>query len=171
MDLPPNYDELTSIEKIETVHFPSFRGGKGYRDTSEASIEYNCLSWALGINWTRYDPEPACAGYFWFPGVEREWTLNAIRKIFKYHDYVECDSHDLEEGFEKVVFYIDDTGQPGHFARQLPDGKWTSKLGDLNDIEHDTLESLICDEYGKPGLAFKRKRQVPQPEAEQVDAS
>lgn len=157
MDLPPNYDDLTSIEKIETV-FPSLKYGNGYEATSEATIEYNCLSWALGINYFRYDPEPRCAGYFWFPGVEREWSTRAIRKIFEYHGYTQCDSYDLEEDFEKVVFYVDSTGRPGHFARQLANGKWASKLGDLNDIEHDKLESIICEYYGKPDLVFKRRR-------------
>jgi hypothetical protein len=166
-DLPDNYEQLTSIEKIETVHFLALKGGNGYRDTSEPTIEYNCLSWALGINWTRYDPEPKCAGYFWFPGVEREWSVKAIRKIFENHGYVLCDSHNLEEGYEKVAFYIDETGSPEHFARQLPSGRWTSKLGELNDIEHDTLESLSTPDYGTPQLFLKRKRQAveqkPQP--------
>ena len=73
------------------------------------------------------------------------------------HDYKACESYELEEGYEKVVFYIDDNGVPQHFARQLSSGKWTSKLGDLNDIEHDTLESLIVPDYGSPRLVFKRR--------------
>lgn len=161
MNLPENYDQLTSIEKIENVHFPALKRGKGYRDTSGPTIEYNCLAWALGIDWTRYDPEPKCAGYCWFPGVERERSVKAIRKIFEQHGYSVCDSYDLEEGYEKVVFYIDPQGSPEHFARQLSSGKWTSKIGDLNDIEHDTLDSIISDDYGKPGLVLKRKRQIP----------
>jgi len=157
-DLPDNYEQLTSIKKIENVHFPALKGGKGYQDTSEATIEYNCLSWALGISWTRYDPEPNCTGYFWFPGVEREWSARAIRKIFENHGYQACDSYDLEEGYEKVVFYVDEGGVPRHFARQLDNGKWTSKLGDLNDIEHDNLESIICPAYGRPQTVLKRQR-------------
>jgi hypothetical protein len=159
-DLPDNYEQLTSIEKIEIVHFPALRGGQGYKDTSDPTIDYNCLAWALGINWTRYDPLPHCAGYFWFPGVEREWNEKTIRKIFENHGYAICDSYDLEQGYEKVVFYIDEGGEPQHFARQLENGKWTSKLGELNDIEHDTLESLVCPDYGKPKLVLKRKRKV-----------
>ena len=69
------------------------------------------------------------------------------------------DTYDLEDGYEKVVFYSDENGTPTHFARQLTSGKWTSKLGNLNDIEHDTLDSLICARYGKPGLVLKRKVQ------------
>ena len=156
VEFPDNYDELTSIEKIENVYFPILKGGKGYRDTSEPTIAYNCLAWALGITWARYDPTPRCAGYVWFPGVPREWSITAIRRIFENHGYAECDSSELEDGYEKVAFYIDENGEPQHFARQLPNGKWTSKVGDLNDIEHDSLHSLINSIYGKPQIYMKR---------------
>jgi len=156
-EIPENYDDLSDTEKIEDVHFPALKGGKGYDPVSPATIEYNCLSWALGINWTRYDPEPNCAGYYWLPGVEREWSLKAISKILEIHGYQICVGSDLEEGYEKVVIYIDETDTPRHFARQLPNGKWTSKLGDLNDIEHETLECLAVPDYGKPQLVLKRK--------------
>lgn len=164
-DLPENYDEFSSIEKIEW-DFPALRGGVGYRDASEETIVYNCLSWALGINWTRLDPEPKCAGYYWFPGIPRKWDEPTIRTIFEKHSYTVADNYDLEPEFEKVVFYCDDKGVPQHFARQLPDGKWASKMGDLNDIEHDTLESLISELYGKPGLVLKRKLTAPQAAAQ-----
>ncbi len=62
-DSPEQNDQLTSIEIIEST-FVSLKGGKGYKDTSDATIEYNCLAWALGIDWARYDPEPHCAGYW-----------------------------------------------------------------------------------------------------------
>lgn len=162
-DFPDDYDQLTSVEKIENVHFPRLKGGKGYRDTSAPSGDYNCLAWALGINWTRYDPEPNCPGYYWFPNVERKWSLTVIRKIVEFHGYTACDDFELEDGYEKVVLYIDNDGEPQHFARQLADGKWTSKLGDLNDIEHDTLECLAVPDYGEPKLVLKRKRQKPAP--------
>jgi hypothetical protein len=153
-------DYLTSIELIENVHFPKLKGGKGYRNTSEPTIAYNCLAWALGINWAYYSESPRCAGYIWFPGVEREWNAKNILKIFENHGYSICDNRDLEMGYEKVVFYEDENGIPQHFARQLENGKWTSKLGDLNDIEHDNLECLICPVYGKPQTVLKRKRYV-----------
>jgi hypothetical protein len=37
----------------------------------------------------------------------------------------------------------------------LPTGKWTSKLGALEDIEHE-LEGLIGDRYGKIGQILKK---------------
>ena len=35
-----------------------------------------------------------------------------------------------------------------HAARLKADGKWTSKLGTEEDIEHNTLESMEGDLYG-----------------------
>ncbi|MCY7407984.1 MAG: hypothetical protein LH631_11575, partial [Alkalinema sp. CAN_BIN05] len=37
--------------------------------------------------------------------------------------------------------------RPQHVARQLPNGLWTSKLGRLEDIEHE-LDGLSGDLYG-----------------------
>lgn len=157
-DLPEGYDQFSSIQKIEW-EFPALRGGAGYHDTSEESIVYNCLSWALGINWTRYDPEPKCAGYYWFPGIPRKWDQATLVLLFERHGYTITDNADLEHGFEKVVFYSDEHNVPQHFARQLPDGRWASKIGDLNDIEHETLECLISPIYGTPKLTLKRRKQ------------
>ncbi|HEV2401460.1 MAG TPA: hypothetical protein VGS27_31280 [Candidatus Sulfotelmatobacter sp.] len=150
------YDELAEVLTLEH-YFPGLKGQTGYKRTSDATSEYNCLAWALGINWARYDPEPNCPGYYWFPNVERVWSLRAIRKIFEYHGYELCDSYELEHGYEKVVFYLDQSGEPQHFARQLADGKWTSKLGDFIDIEHDDLNSIVCTDYGKPGTVLRRR--------------
>jgi hypothetical protein len=155
-DLPEGFDQFSSLERIE-FDFPQLKGGRGYRDTSEETITYNCLSWALGINWTRYDPEPKCAGYYWFPGVPRKWDESTIKSIFELHGYSLAGSYDLEPGYEKVVFYSDENGEPQHFARQLPSGKWTSKMGNLNDIEHDSLDLIAASIYGNPGIVLKRK--------------
>ena len=35
-----------------------------------------------------------------------------------------------------------------HMARQLASGLWTSKLGELEDIEHETPAELEGDIYG-----------------------
>lgn len=44
--------------------------------------------------------------------------------------------------------------------RQLPDGKWTSKLGALEDIEHDRLDALEGDDYGRVVAYMKRQRGI-----------
>jgi hypothetical protein len=44
---------------------------------------------------------------------------------------------------------------PKHAARQLPSGRWTSKLGPMEDIEH-ALHDLTGMAYGSVVLVMKR---------------
>lgn len=122
---------------------------------------YNCLSWAIGLTWAWFSPEPRVAGYYWLPGIKREWSLSSIRATFEKHGYTEeTTSRALEPGWEKVAFFRDIHGAPNHFARQLPSGTWTSKMARLNDIEHENLECLeeYDTGYGPVTLILKRKR-------------
>ena len=43
-----------------------------------------------------------------------------------------------------------------HAARQLPGGKWTSKLGKAEDIEHDTADVVAGGIYGEVVELMKR---------------
>lgn len=45
-----------------------------------------------------------------------------------------------------------------HASRQLPDGKWASKLGPDEDIEHDTPECLCGDSYGTIRCIMRKAR-------------
>lgn len=63
-----------------------------------------------------------------------------------------------EEGFEKIAIYIDSHGKPTHAARQLSSGKWTSKLGQLEDIEHSNLDDVTGLHYGSVGAILKRQK-------------
>jgi hypothetical protein len=66
-----------------------------------------------------------------------------------------CDSGEVEEGFEKVAIYTDAGGEPTHAARQLANGRWTSKLGYLEDIEHD-LDAVAGTHYGRVRAFLRR---------------
>jgi hypothetical protein len=73
------------------------------------------------------------------------------------------DNDKLERGYEKIAIYADAGGVPTHAARQLDSGKWTSKLGRLEDIEHDTLSSLQGPSppaYGEVRQVLRRRRQA-----------
>jgi hypothetical protein len=48
-------------------------------------------------------------------------------------------------------------GEPTHIARMLSSGKWTSKLGDGEDIEHGALDSVGGIIYGEPVLYMRKK--------------
>ena len=154
----PNYQEYLDAADLERA-IPGTAGN--YRRTSDPTINYNCLAHAVGVSWGWFDPEPGCAGYYWPVGVKREWSLPAIRKVLEDFGFKEeCDDSCLEDGYEKVAIYIDKDDTPAHFARQLENGRWTSKCGELIDIEHETLECIECDEYGTATHYVKRKRRV-----------
>ena len=69
--------------------------------------------------------------------------------------YTVCEGEGLEAGYEKVALFADAGGRPTHAARQLSGGRWTSKLGTAEDIDHGLydLEGAI---YGAVVLVMKR---------------
>jgi hypothetical protein len=87
--------------------------------------------------------------------VTAELTIAAFIQAYATRGYVPCDRADLEPGFEKIALYATVDGEPTHAARQLPNGKWTSKLGRWQDIEHE-LEGLVCEMYGTVHQILKR---------------
>jgi hypothetical protein len=50
---------------------------------------------------------------------------------------------------EWVALFASADGNYTHAARQLPSGKWTSKLGTWEDIEHDSVEAVGGGAYGE----------------------
>jgi hypothetical protein len=123
--------------------FPMLRVS-GYRITSPRDGKYNCIAWAADRDDIWMDP----AGYYWPPDVPRENTLDILVRAFGTLGYSPCKSEKLERGFQKVAIYVATDGVPSHAARQLPTGKWTSKLADWEDIEHKTLAGLTNSFYG-----------------------
>jgi hypothetical protein len=87
-----------------------------------------------------------------------EWGLDALAAAFLALGYEACADGALEAGFEKVALYGSEQAYT-HAARQLPSGKWTSKLGAAEDIEHDTPEDVAGGLYGP--LARFMRRSVP----------
>ena len=45
-----------------------------------------------------------------------------------------------------------------HAARQLPNGKWTSKLGKAEDVEHESPEDVAGGVYGEVVQFMRRPR-------------
>jgi hypothetical protein len=75
-------------------------------------------------------------------------------QAFESLGYQLCEHGHLEAGFAKVAIYALD-GKPAHAARQLPDGRWTSKLGRDIDIAH-SLSGLVGPAYGEVAIYVKR---------------
>ncbi|EKD24113.1 MAG: hypothetical protein ACD_81C00106G0005 [uncultured bacterium] len=125
-----------------------------YKVTSPRDQNYNCIAWAAGINQQWWEPD-FMGQYFWPAEVPRIYTLDAYVQAYSVLGYKICDSFDYEQGFEKIVIYVNMSNEPTHAARQLQSGKWTSKLGREYDISHD-FESLNGDIYGMPAVCMKR---------------
>ena len=75
-------------------------------------------------------------------------SVQAFVAAFATLRYEPCDDGNLEEEFEKVAIYGLSHGAVKHMARQLRTGRWTSKLGKLEDIEHGSPSELEGNEYG-----------------------
>lgn len=129
---------------------------EGYRQTSKHTPEYNCIAWAAGDADRWWWPSPEA---YWPPGIAEDATLECFVAAFRTRGYEPCADGALEDGFEKVALYADAAGIPTHAARQLPSGRWTSKLGTEVDIEH-TLPGLEGPAYGKVTVFLRRKTSV-----------
>ena len=69
--------------------------------------------------------------------------MRALEKAFRSLGYEACPDESLEPSFEKVALYGFGFFYT-HAARQLANGKWTSKFGKAEDIEHGFLWGFSC---------------------------
>lgn len=144
-----------------------------WRETSNATPDYNCISWALRIN----------DRWLW-PWGDWEWprpkpeiiTVQEFIDVFKLFGFEQCATEIYEAGYEKIALYVRG-GEPQHAARQLIDGRWTSKLGEGIDIIHDALADFPtappygpCTAYGGAQIFAKRKINETYPNYETIAA-
>jgi hypothetical protein len=129
--------------------------GSGYRITSADSTNYNCVAWAAHDTSKPWWPTHL-TGYFWPRGIKKTCTVKNFLAAFRRFGFELCENAEWESGFEKVALYVDQAGEPTHMARQLDSGKWTSKLGDGEDIEHNDLAGLEGNYYGTVAQILKK---------------
>ncbi len=138
--------------------FPKLAGR--FRKTSDPTDDYNCLAWVLGLTHQWIDPydHQTWPGKYWPPGIPEVWSIATTREILAQNGYMEeTTSQGLEPEWEKVAIFAKSHDEL-HFARQLDNGKWTSKLGIQIDIEHDDLDCLTGIGYGRIELILKRRK-------------
>jgi hypothetical protein len=140
-------------EHIEQL-FPGLRG-KEWKITSPHERRYNCIAWSASDAAQWLWPGDPADGFYWPEGVERTETLAAFTALYVLLGYAECMDSTHESGHEKIAIFAAPDGVPTHAARQLFNGRWTSKLGRLEDIEHDLLD--VCGEiYGSVVKVMRR---------------
>lgn len=113
--------------------------------TSPRDFDYNCIAWAVERDDAWLWPDSSGTAT-WPEDAPREETLDAFHIAFESLGYNKCESDDLEPGLTKIAVFAFD-GQPTHAARQLADGRWTSKCGQSFDITHE-LSELEGTTYG-----------------------
>jgi hypothetical protein len=139
------------IRKRLSINHPNL-ATEHFRGTSPQDKGYNCLAWAGHDTRRKWHPS-AFAGLYW-PGGEQPDTVEGWISGYAAIGYRRCDSPEFEPGIEKLAIYGDENG-PSHVARQLPNGKWTSKMGNMEDIEH-TLQGLQDGKYGRVQVILQR---------------
>lgn len=120
--------------------------------------KYNCIAWALGKKDDFWWPSKI-RPYTWPDGLPREpegkETVDNFVRAFASQGFSGCCDPDPESGYVKIALYTNHLNVPKHAARLLQNGRWTSKLADFEDIEHDTLGVIEGKACGKARLFFR----------------
>jgi hypothetical protein len=108
---------------------------------------FSISAWAV---WSDSQPIwPDERGQFgWPPDLNREETPEAFAAFFRMIGFELCASGALERGLEKIAIYVSN-GLVTHPARQLSNGRWTSKMGSGCDAEHPNTDILCGEGYGR----------------------
>lgn len=139
-------DQLVN-ERIR-ADFPNI--GDTARITSPETNDYNCVAWAIGITdewWEGGNPD----FYYWPPGIPTTHELGSVIAALEVAGFKRCEGCELEPGFDKIAVCEGHDGEYSHVSKLLSSGKWSSKLGVNEDIEHDR-DALLGPpgKYGKP---------------------
>jgi hypothetical protein len=129
--------------------------------TSPKANAYNCIAWAAGDTSRWWWPVPLRGINYWPRGIPREQTLAAFISAFGTLSYAPCIDGSLQIGVEKVALFAKQGGGlliPTHAALQLESGKWTSKMGRLEDITHITVNAVDGPMYGTTVQFIARPR-------------
>jgi hypothetical protein len=132
--------------------------------TSEIDPNYNCVAWALRDTerwWEPYGiviPAPF-PPYYWPENIPHDLSPRTFISLFETQGFEVTEDPDLENGVEKLALYVR-KNQFQHVARQLPNGRWTSKIGRQEDIEHELNDLKSHGPYacGTASIIMQRRR-------------
>jgi hypothetical protein len=145
---------MASLQEIEST-FPVLVD-TDYSEQSDETDVYNCIAFALGDLSHWWWPRRGY-GIYWPPGFPLSDSADVLIRIFEAHGYSVCDGPNHEIGYEKVAIYCRD-GRFKHAGRQLRSGRWVSKLGESQDIEHGSVTHVEATAYGVAEHFLKRQR-------------
>lgn len=158
-----------SIEELKSdiiCYFPGLAEDDDFKITSPDTPDYNCIAWAFGgykdkwIQPPSYTRPPYDAIVWWPDDVAEGLEIDYLVELFESKGFKKCADWKHEDGYQKVALYIKD-GNWTHASRELVDkkvcGKWISKLGPMNDIQHGTPYTIEGDCYGEVYCIMKRE--------------
>lgn len=153
-----------SVEIIAQLKeaFPGLNEDKDFKLTSPVTPNYNCIAWAYQITDKWMWPSPSASSldavFYWPDEVTKSPCVISFIEAFRLKGYELCVKEEFENGYQKIALYVvPGTTECTHAARQLRDGKWTSKLGPACDIQHGTPHTIEGDCYGIVYCIMKRK--------------
>jgi hypothetical protein len=161
--------KVTSLSKEDIINiFPNLKSDTDFTITSPATPLYNCIAWAYCKNdkwmWPKSNGVANLDGLqYWPEGIENSEDVSAFISAFMKKGYSICKSYEHEDGFQKIALYVQEgTTNCTHAALESVGtkktcGKWKSKLGKENDIQHSTPYGLEGQDYGKVYCIMKRK--------------
>ncbi len=121
---------------------------------SPPTIAYNCVGYAVGD--PRWWQPSGDEGHVWLNDLPvGDYSVAQYVDMFKRFGFLPCAGMEPEVGFEKLAVF-GNQGEFEHVAIQLSDGRWISKLGDLEDIQHPAAQNLEGNFYGKIDIILKR---------------
>lgn len=139
---------------FRTEDFPNLNAGNHRLIIREWNDTYNCVAWAAGIDNDWWEPT---TGRFWPANAPHDFKVTSLIIAYESVGFAICVDGSLEAGVEKIAIYADGP-EYLHAARQLETGKWTSKMGKAERIEHDAPEDLAGPAYGQVTAFMKRPR-------------
>lgn len=125
--------------------------------TSPPDPGYNCIAWAAGDTARWWQPD-----LYW--PIEADPGAYSVADLMAAYEAMGFERCGPGDAGELVAIYGDAHGEYTHAARRLPTGRWTSKLGTLEDIEHETPEDVAGGDYGTI-TGFMRRGVPPAPGA------
>ena len=155
-----------SDETRLTDWLPGLRSSE-FSITSPPTDDYNCIAWAVGETarwWSPIDDDDD--DHYWPAGLPRysedaPVSVEDVASALAMVGFTECQGAEAEDGYEKIAIFADED-EFTHVARQLPTDRWTSKLGESWDIEHE-LEAVAGTQspwrsfrYGEIVLIMRR---------------
>ena len=143
-------EKFTTTKELHKL-FPKIAASpSSAKSTSPIDRYYNCVAWALGDQSSWWEPFVGTFPLTHWPIERRGYGIQHYVEMFISQGFAVCDGPTQENGFDKIVLYVDANGKFLHVSKQTVDPKpgWGSKCGQKSDIWHATPELLEGADYG-----------------------